>query len=64
VIDHFIAHGHHRFTIDPSTDNARAIRAYEKVGFQPIGVARRYEQLRAGEWSDGLLMDLLVSDLE
>jgi aminoglycoside 6'-N-acetyltransferase len=63
VIDHFIERGHHRFTIDPSTNNERAIHAYEKVGFKPIGVARRYEQLRPGEWSDGLLMDLLVSDL-
>lgn len=63
VIDHFVGHGHHRFTIDPSADNARAIRAYEKTGFKPIGIARRYEQLRPGEWSDGLLMDLLVEDL-
>jgi aminoglycoside 6'-N-acetyltransferase len=63
VIDHFIERGHHRFTIDPSTDNERAIRAYEKTGFRPIGVARRYEQLRPGEWSDGLLMDLLAEDL-
>ncbi|MFT4048451.1 MAG: GNAT family protein [Solirubrobacterales bacterium] len=63
VIEHFASRGHHRFTIDPSVDNARAIRAYEKTGFRRIGVARRYEQLRPGEWSDGLLMDLLVSDL-
>jgi aminoglycoside 6'-N-acetyltransferase len=64
VIDHFAARGHHRFTIDPSTENARAIRAYEKVGFKRIGIARRYEKLKPGEWSDGLLMDLLVSDLD
>jgi aminoglycoside 6'-N-acetyltransferase len=64
VIDHFAERGHHRFTIDPSTENERAIRAYEKTGFKPIGVARRCEQLREGEWTDGLMMDLLVSDLE
>jgi len=64
VIDHFVERGHHRFTIDPSAENAHAIHAYEKVGFKPIGVARQYEQLRPGEWSDGLLMDLLAEELE
>ncbi|MBJ7459418.1 MAG: GNAT family N-acetyltransferase [Thermoleophilaceae bacterium] len=63
VIDLYAAKGHHRFTIDPSAANARAIRAYEKAGFRPIGIARRYEQLTAGNWSDGLLMDLIVGDL-
>jgi aminoglycoside 6'-N-acetyltransferase len=28
-------------TIDPSVDNAAAIRSYEKVGFRPVGVMRR-----------------------
>lgn len=64
VIDHFAERGHHRFTIDPSADNERAIKAYAKTGFKPIGIARQYEQLREGEWTDGLLMDLLISDLE
>jgi aminoglycoside 6'-N-acetyltransferase len=64
VIDYFIGKGHHRFTIDPSADNARAIRTYEKTGFKPIGIARQYEELQPGEKSDGLLMDLLASDLE
>ncbi|MBJ7355638.1 MAG: GNAT family N-acetyltransferase [Thermoleophilaceae bacterium] len=64
VIDHFIAAGHHRFTIDPSSGNAKAIHAYESVGFKPIGIAREYEELRAGEKSDALLMDLLARDLE
>ena len=36
--------GHHRLTIDPAADNARAIRTYEKVGFKPVGVMRRYER--------------------
>jgi aminoglycoside 6'-N-acetyltransferase len=32
--------GHHRVTIDPATENVAAIRAYEKVGFKPVGVMR------------------------
>lgn len=64
VIDHFAARGHHRFTIDPAVTNKRAIAVYKKVGFKPIGIARQYERLSAeGEWLDGLLMDLVVSDL-
>jgi len=53
---------HHRFTIDPSTLNARAIKAYEAVGFKPVGVMRKAE-LIDGEWTDGLLMDLLIEEL-
>jgi aminoglycoside 6'-N-acetyltransferase len=55
--------GHHRLTIDPAADNAAAIRAYEKVGFRPVGVMREYERLPGGEWHDGLLMDLLADEL-
>jgi aminoglycoside 6'-N-acetyltransferase len=54
---------HHRLTIDPAADNAAAIRAYEKVGFRPVGVMRQYERLPGGEWHDGLLMDLLADEL-
>lgn len=64
IIDHFIAKGHHRFTIDPSTNNKHAIRAYEKVGFKPIGVEREAELFEDGTWGDGLLMDLLARELE
>lgn len=56
--------GHHRLTIDPAADNARAIRAYEKVGFRPIGIARKYERLDDGSWHDNLLMDLLAEEFE
>lgn len=56
--------GHHRMTIDPATDNARAIRAYQKVGFRPVGVMREYERDSSGRWHDGLLMDLLASEFE
>ena len=55
--------GHHRLTIDPSADNLVAISAYEKVGFKPVGVMRQYERSPAGEWRDGLLMDLLADEL-
>jgi aminoglycoside 6'-N-acetyltransferase len=61
----FLVHerGHHRLTIDPAADNAAAIRAYEKVGFKPVGVMRQYERLPGGDWHDGLLMDLLADEL-
>jgi aminoglycoside 6'-N-acetyltransferase len=58
------ARGHHRLTIDPARDNARAIAAYEKVGFRAVGVMRRYERGADGRWRDGLLMDLLAEELE
>ena len=35
--------GHHRITIDPAVANARAVAAYKKVGFKPVGVMRQYE---------------------
>jgi aminoglycoside 6'-N-acetyltransferase len=54
--------GHHRFTIDPNARNGRAIKAYSSVGFKPIGITRRSE-LHGGEWTDGLLMDLLIDEL-
>ncbi len=54
--------GHHRFTIDPNAGNDRAIKAYEAVGFKPVGILRRAELVN-GEWTDGLLMDLLIEEL-
>lgn len=59
----FTACGHHRLTIDPAADNHRAIRAYERVGFKPVGVMRRYWRDNDGCWRDGLLMDMLVEEL-
>lgn len=59
----FDERGHHRITIDPAATNARAIAAYEKVGFRPVDVMRRYERAPDGAWRDGLLMDLLPEDL-
>ncbi|GAC1671529.1 MAG: GNAT family protein [Candidatus Limnocylindrales bacterium] len=55
--------GHHRLTIDPAASNARAIAAYAKVGFKPVGVMRQYEGDLDGTWHDGLLMDLLAAEL-
>jgi aminoglycoside 6'-N-acetyltransferase len=54
--------GHHRFTIDPAAHNERAIRAYAKLGFKPVGILREYERGADG-WHDGLLMDLLAGEL-
>jgi aminoglycoside 6'-N-acetyltransferase len=55
--------GHHRLIIDPAAANDRAIRCYEKVGFRPVGVMRRYERGPDGQFHDGLLMDLLREEL-
>ncbi|HMJ34693.1 MAG TPA: GNAT family protein [Baekduia sp.] len=63
IVRHFVARGHHRFTIDPSRDNERAIRAYAAIGFRPVGVLRSYERAPGGAWRDGLLMDLLADEL-
>jgi aminoglycoside 6'-N-acetyltransferase len=56
--------GHHRLTIDPAADNAAAIRAYEKVGFRPVGLMREYWRSPTGIWRDGLLMDLLAREFD
>ena len=60
VIEHFVAKGHHRFTIDPNPENERAVRCYEAVGFKPVGIMRAYARNPDRGWDDGLLMDLIV----
>jgi aminoglycoside 6'-N-acetyltransferase len=55
--------GHHRLTIDPAVANTAAIRAYERLGFRPVGVMRQYWRDLDGVWQDGLLMDLLADEL-
>jgi len=55
--------GHHRVEIDPAAGNERAIRAYTKVGFKPVGITRRSERGADGTWHDSLLMDLLADEL-
>ena len=58
----FEVRGHHRAIIDPAVANVNAIRAYEKVGFRPVGTMRQYERDADGAWHDNLLMDLLADD--
>jgi aminoglycoside 6'-N-acetyltransferase len=61
AVAHFTARGHHRFTIDPDVTNTRAIRAYEKAGFQPVGVMRKSSRIhREDDFSDDLLMELIA----
>lgn len=60
----FEVRGHHRLTIDPALANERAIGAYRKVGFKPVGVMREYERGADGTWHDNLLMDMLVGELQ
>jgi len=64
VVRHLIDdRGHHRITIDPATSNAVAIRTYEKVGFRPVGIMRRYERdVGGGGWHDGVLIELLAGE--
>ncbi|MGH3031844.1 MAG: GNAT family N-acetyltransferase, partial [Gaiellaceae bacterium] len=56
--------GHHRLVIDPVVENERAIRCYERVGFKPVGIMRRYERGGDGVWRDNLLLDLLAEELD
>jgi aminoglycoside 6'-N-acetyltransferase len=55
--------GHHRPTIEPAVDKKPAIRAYQKVGFRPVGVLHQYWRSQDGNWRDGLLMGLLAPEL-
>jgi aminoglycoside 6'-N-acetyltransferase len=55
--------GHHHILIDPAVANERAIAAYRKVGFKPVGVMRQYELGPDGVWRDALLMDLVSGEL-
>jgi aminoglycoside 6'-N-acetyltransferase len=59
----FEVRGHHAIDIDPHVGNAHAIRAYERIGFKPVGVRRRYERGDDGTWHDNLLMDLLPEEM-
>ena len=52
--------GHHRITVDPAADNARAIHVYEALGFRRVGLMHAYERGSDGTWHDGLLMELVV----
>jgi aminoglycoside 6'-N-acetyltransferase len=56
----FGVRGHHRLTVDPAAENARAVHVYDKLGFRRVGVLRRYERVENGVWRDALLMELLA----
>jgi aminoglycoside 6'-N-acetyltransferase len=56
--------GFHRIVIDPAAANERAVRAYEKAGFKRVGVMREYWRDPDGVWQDGVLLDLLASELD
>jgi aminoglycoside 6'-N-acetyltransferase len=62
VVRHLIdERGHHRITLGTSVDNARAIRAYEKIGFRTVGVMRKAALSHlTGEWEDEYLMEYVV----
>lgn len=65
VARYLFGKGHHRLIMDPAAANERAIRAYRKIGFKPVGVMRRYERNVGGDgWHDGLLMDLLRDEFK
>ena len=59
----FDGRGHHRLTIDPAEANVNAIKAYERVGFQRVGVMRQYERGLDGTFHNGMLMDMLAGEL-
>jgi aminoglycoside 6'-N-acetyltransferase len=54
--------GHHRLTVDPAAENARAVHVYERLGFRRVGVLRQYERVADGVWRDALLMELLAGE--
>ena len=55
--------GHHRVVIDPAASNVAAVRAYEKAGFQRVGIMRRAERDADGQgWHDSLMMELIADE--
>ena len=61
VRDHLIGErGHHRVTIDPALENVAAVRAYEKAGFERVGVMRAAERAPDGRWRDALFMEYVA----
>ena len=62
AIGHFVAKGHHRFTLDPNVANERAIRCYASLGFERVGVMRAYERDPGGGFHDALLLELIVPE--
>lgn len=52
-----------RVGLNVNENNARAIRAYEKVGFRREGAMRR-ALLRDGKWQDRIIMGILLEEWE
>jgi ribosomal protein S18 acetylase RimI-like enzyme len=52
----------HRIGLDVTTDNTRAIRLYEHLGFQREGHVRECWQRPAGDWVDCYLYGLLAKE--
>jgi len=53
--------GHHRLVLGTNVDNARAIRCYEKAGFERVGVTRLSgRDFRTREYGDELFMEMVV----
>lgn len=61
LVEHLLTdRGHHRVTIDPATDNATAVRCYEKAGFRRVGVMESsWLDPTTKEWRDTLFMELV-----
>jgi RimJ/RimL family protein N-acetyltransferase len=55
----FTVRGGHRIGFDVTVDNARALRLYDKLGFQREGHIRECWLRPDGRWVDCLLMGLL-----
>ena len=62
AIRHEFSEGVTRVTLDPNIHNEGAIRSYERLGFQRIGVLRDYQVRPEGHLEDALFMDLTRSD--
>lgn len=56
------AHGVTRITLDPNIHNEAAIRSYERLGFQRIGILRDYQVRPNGALDDALFMDMTRRD--
>ena len=52
-----------RIELEVTDDNPRAIRCYEKVGFEREG-ARRQAQFRSGSYQDLIIMAILRENFE
>ena len=62
AIRHEFSEGITRVTLDPNINNEGAIRSYERLGFQRIGVLRDYQVRPEGHLEAALFMDLTRSD--